>query len=190
MINKEENLYNTQIIDLPPVYSMELPTPHIFLCCRRSLIEYTLSGEQRLGRPTDDEIPDIPISDIHVSRRHGFFSTKENIVCYTAEKTINGILWNGRRLKPEEKVYLQDGDELRILLGAEEDIDDIIIICAFSNQKIRFMKGMQRFVKDSLTSLSDRGNFEGWWLKSVRKREYTKACLFILDIDDFKHINI
>ena len=181
--------HNTQIIELPPEYMEDETEFEIFICYCGCITEYTLSGQQRMGRPAAGELPDIPIADHHVSRRHGFFRTEGREIRYTAEKTTNGIMLNQRVLNPGDCVLLKDGDELRVSLGFGLNVSDVTIVCAFSTQRIRFWREMQRSLKDKLTGLSGRENFIGWWLKNCDRTDFSEACLFILDIDDFKKIN-
>lgn len=181
--------FNTQIIEIPPEYAEEPIELTVFICYGNCVAEYVLSGEQRVGRPADGMLPDIPIADQHVSRRHGFFQTMGDTVYYTTEKTTNGTLFNKRLLDPGERVLLKDGDEIRVPLGYGEDASDVTIVCAFSRQRLQFWRNVERSMRDGLTGLLGREGFIGWWLKNGQKKDYSEACLFILDIDDFKSIN-
>ena len=63
------------------------------------------------------------------------------------------------------------------------------MVCAFSRQRLQFWRNVERSMRDGLTGLLGREGFIGWWLKNGQKKDYSEACLFILDIDDFKSIN-
>lgn len=185
----ESRKFDTQYIDVPNELQEDRPSPCVFVCCGSSITEYPLADEQLIGRPDDGLIPDIPIADPFVSRRHGQFRTTESGIEYAADETKNGVFLNGIRVQPGETVLLCDGDELSIPSYAGGNRTDITLELAFSNARIDFWRGLRDSSRDKLTGLGDRKSFERWWAKSYSHRDYLRAGVFILDIDDFKQIN-
>jgi FHA domain. len=75
---------------------------------------FRLADKMRLGRMTKDNVPEIAIQNMFLSRSHGYFSIENGSVSYTAEETTNGIYLNGTVIPAGETVVLSDGDELVI----------------------------------------------------------------------------
>ena len=163
--------------------------PRLYVCYENSLSEHMLSGIQRLGRPTADDVPDIPIADSHVSHSHGFFDTKEGFTFYTAESTTNGIRRNGRDLLPGETVELKDGDEFIIPASDDGNGTDIMIVYASTAGRVNLWRNLYKASYDYLTELPGRDAFINWWNKKSTDAEWQDAAFFILDVDSFKGIN-
>ena len=190
MIFKDsDNLFKTSIMELPEEFRPDISYPRVFVCIDGMITEYALSGKQRVGRPSDDSFPDIPIKNRYVSRSHGCFVTSKRAVEYTADETTNGIFLNGELIPPGETRTLRDGDELSIKFGKDSTRNSVTLVIALSESRILLWQSLIAASKDKLTGLSGRDNFINWWSGAVNSENYSSACLFILDIDDFKHIN-
>ena len=168
-------------------YSFE---PAIVIQQRGSLEMVTLRGEQLLGRPTADSIPDIPVNAPFVSRKHGFFSTKHGDVFYTALGSMNGTFFRGRRLAEGETVRLLDGDTLRIYASRGDQVyTNINIECVLSADSRRTWRDIVQGQYDSLTGLMNRKAFTQWFDNNRMRKTGAEAYFFILDVDRFKQIN-
>ena len=189
IFNDSDNLVKTSIIEFPEDLGTDISNPGLFVCIDGMITEYTLSGKQRMGRPSDENFPDIPIKNRYVSRRHGCFVTSPGVVEYTADETTNGIFLNGELVPPGETRILRDGDELSISFGKDSTGNSVTLVIALSESRILLWQSLIAASKDKLTGLSGRDNFINWWSGTVNSKNYSSACLFILDIDDFKHIN-
>ncbi|MCR5748201.1 MAG: GGDEF domain-containing protein [Lachnospiraceae bacterium] len=163
--------------------------PTLFVCQSHSISEYRLQGHQTIGRPTEDDMPDIPVHDRFVSKNHGFFETEENQVYYTAQNTTNGIKYMGRLLKPWTKILLKDGDELVIPSDDNDSGHSVMLIYAVTASRINLWRELQKASNDKLTNLSGREGFMMWWDQNYERKDYADSVLFIMDIDDFKIIN-
>ena len=190
MIFKDsDNLFKTSIIEHQEEFSPNISDYRVFVCIDGMITEYTLSGKQIVGRPSDESFPDIPIKNRYVSRSHGFFVTSEGAVEYTADETTNGIFLNGELIPPGETRTLRDGDELSITFGKDSTRNSVTLVIALSESRILLWQSLIAASKDKLTGLSGRDNFINWWSGTVNSKNYSSACLFIMDIDDFKQIN-
>lgn len=163
--------------------------PYLFVCCGHTITEYRLEGKQTVGRPSEGNMPDIPISDQHVSKLHGTFHTFVGTTTYVAEETTNGVLLNGKEMLPGEKLYLLDGDELTIPAADSAGGADIMLIYAFSNARIHIWQELMQASKDQLTALPERDRFLSWWNRSRSSIVLSDAVVFIFDVDNFKQIN-
>jgi len=152
----------------------------------RNITEYVLEGDQTFGRPTEDESPVIAVNERFISRRHGCFHTDGDRTFFEAFKTTNGVYYRGRALCPGETVELKDGDELTI--PAEEN-GQLLIVYACSPARIRFWRELKSAYMDQLTGLGNRDTLKHWWKQAYGSKDYKKAVLFILDVDDFKSVN-
>ncbi|MCR4924412.1 MAG: GGDEF domain-containing protein [Lachnospiraceae bacterium] len=185
-----DDINNTSQIKLPDEFILsDRIEPRLFVCLGRTITEYELSGKQTVGRPSSKLDPDIAIADSHVSRSHGYFITRGDIVEYVAEETTNGVYLNGKLIIPTGCADLNDGDELTIPSWRENKREDITLAVAMSREKINFWRNLRDSSRDMLTGLSARENFLNWWIRSLNKPEFEKAYFFMLDIDDFKKIN-
>ncbi|HAG69621.1 MAG TPA: hypothetical protein DCL38_06580 [Lachnospiraceae bacterium] len=163
--------------------------PTLFVCQGRTITEYRLMGRQEMGRPAYDSAPDIPVFDRFVSRKHGFFDTEVGESFYTAAETTNGILYKGQLLTPGDRVSLKDGDELIIPSGSVSEGQSVILIYVCTEARLDLWHEFKQASKDKLTGLYGRDSFTVWWYQNCRKKDYSEAVLFILDLDDFKQIN-
>ena len=190
MIFKDsDNLFKTSIIGLPEEFRSDISDPRVFVCIDGIITEYNLFEKQSVGRPSDDSFPDIPIKNRYVSRRHGSFVTSSGVVEYTADETTNGIFLNGVLIPPGETRMLKDGDELSVPFGKDSTRNGVTLVIALSESKVFLWQSLVAASKDKLTGLSGRDQFINWWSGTVNSKNYSYACLFILDIDDFKYIN-
>ena len=186
--NHTKFLYQTpeRYIGRPAAASIK---PRLFVCCEHEIMEFALEGHQRLGRPAEQEIPDIPVTNRYLSRDHGFFETDGGLVTYTAAKTTNGTIFRRRQLEPGERVELWDGDELIVPASDSENGVDILLVCAIVENRIKIWRDMRLASRDALTGLSGRNTFRTWYLQRYRRFVDDRCSLFMLDIDFFKRIN-
>ena len=164
-------------------------SPVLFISQGKMISEYRLEGHQIMGRPTEDNRPDIPVFNRYVSRRHGYFDTDNGTIRYTPLESTNGTRFKDRLLKPNESVVLSDGDELIIPYGTSEESFPAFMIIASSKARIRLWREFQQASKDDLTGLYGREGFTVWWYQNYNNRDYDQASLFMMDIDDFKVLN-
>ncbi|MCR5674231.1 MAG: GGDEF domain-containing protein [Lachnospiraceae bacterium] len=163
--------------------------PRLFVCCEHEILEFVLEGRQTLGRPAEGTVPDIPVTNRFISRKHGIFETRDGKITYTAEKTTNGTIFRRRKLQPGETVELWDGDELIVPVADNDNGVDILLVCAIVENRIKIWRDMRLASRDALTGLSGRNAFRTWYLQKYRKWDDHPGCLFIMDIDFFKRIN-
>lgn len=164
--------------------------PILFVCQGYNVMEYRLSGHQRLGRPVaGSPYPDIPIFDSFVSKEHGYFDTGKGTVCYTALETTNGVMFNSKYVEAGTGVFLEDGDELAIPTADGDKVSYVTLIVAKTDERIDMWRGFQRASADKLTGLHGRDAFLIWWEHNYMNKDYEKASLFIMDVDDFKLVN-
>lgn len=163
--------------------------PVLFVCFEHEIMEFPLSGRQLLGRPSKEQVPDIPVTNKYVSRNHGTFDTEDGKVIYTPSESRNGTLLGKVKLTPGEPVKLQDGDELIIPASDGSEGVDVMLVCAISQNRINIWKDLMLSSKDTLTGLSMRNTFRTWYLTNHSWNKDSKICLFLLDIDKFKTIN-
>lgn len=163
--------------------------PRLYVSFGHGILMFPLHGHQSLGRTDGGNNPDIAIDNSFVSRNHGVFDTSGEKVIYTAADTRNGIYLNHRYLLPGESVQLEDGDELSIPAKDGEADIDIMLNCAISKGRIDVWEMLRRSSKDKLTGLSDRGMFSSWYRQHCHMGKWSRGCVFILDVDDFKTIN-
>ncbi len=163
--------------------------PRLFVCFEHEVMEFVLQGRQTLGRPVDQNIPDIPVTNKYVSRNHGYFETVDGTVTFTAEDTMNGTIFRRKLLTPGEKVELWDGDELIIPVSGESGGVDVMLVCAFIESRINIWRDLELAARDALTGLSGRNTFRTWYVRNHAWKREATLSLFILDIDHFKRIN-
>lgn len=166
-----------------------LVLPRLFVCCEHEIMEFVLSGHQTMGRPSDESVPDIPITNRFISRTHGCFDTDGSNITYTASETTNGTVFRRRFLQPGETVDFWDGDELIIPVTEGNDAVDVLITCAIVENRIKIWRDLRLASRDALTGLPGRNTFRTWYLQNMYLHKTINACLFILDIDHFKQIN-
>lgn len=165
-------------------------SPILFVCQENDIMEYRLSGHQTMGRPVSDvPFPDIPVFNSFVSKEHGYFDTASDIVCYTALETTNGTMFKGRYVGTGQRLVLKDGDELVIPTAGKDKVSYVTLVVAQTEERIEMWRSLQRASADKLTGLHQRDAFLNWWNHNYMNRDYEKAVLFIMDIDDFKLIN-
>ncbi len=188
--NTDDNtgLMNRSVADLLGKTKTHFFLPRLFVCFEHEVMEFVLEGRQTLGRPAENHVPDIPVTNKYVSRKHGYFETKDGKVTYTAEKTLNGIIFRRRLLKPGETVELWDGDELIIPIARDEGVD-VMLVCAITESRINIWRDLELAARDNLTGLSGRNTFRTWYIQNHSYKSHEKVSLFILDIDYFKEIN-
>jgi len=105
---------------------------YIFAVYDGRIERFRLAGRMRLGRMTKDNVPDIAIQNMFLSRSHGYFKVGNGSVGYTAEDTTNGIYLNGALIPAGKTVILSDGDELVIPTDRSAGRkNDIMLKCAF-----------------------------------------------------------
>ena len=163
--------------------------PCLFVCFEHEIMEFPLSGKQLLGRPSKDQIPDIPITNKYVSRNHGTFETIDGKVTFIPFNSSNGTLLGKIKLAPDEPIVLQDGDELIIPASDGSEGVDVMLVCALSQNRINIWRDLMLSAKDTLTGLPLRNTFRTWYLTNHSYKKDSKICLFLLDIDKFKTIN-
>ena len=150
---------------------------------------FRLADKMRLGRMTKDNVPEIAIQNMFLSRSHGYFSIENGSVSYTAEETTNGIYLNGTVLPAGETVVLSDGDELVIPTDRTSgNKNSIMLKCAFSPRNISMWSTMTEAQLDELTGLPGRRLFSEHF-RALQNNSTDDKLLFILDIDKFKQIN-
>jgi len=158
----------------------------LFISQDRNITEVRLIGEQTFGRPTEDVTPAIAMHERFISRRHGCFHTVGDRTVFEAFKTTNGVNYLGRALNPGETVELKDGDELMI---PTDENGQMLLVYASSPSRIRFWRELKSAYMDKLTGLGNRDSLKHWWKQAYWNKDYEKAVLFILDVDDFKAVN-
>ena len=163
--------------------------PCLFVCFGHEIMEFPLSGKQLLGRPSKDQIPDIPITNKYVSRNHGTFETIDGKVTFIPFNSSNGTLLGKITLAPDEPIVLQDGDELIIPASDGSEGVDVMLVCALSQNRINIWRDLMLSAKDTLTGLPLRNTFRTWYLTNHSYKKDSKICLFLLDIDKFKRVN-
>lgn len=163
--------------------------PVLFVCTGRIIKDFPLHGHQLFGRSSEMNEHDILVANRFISRKHGYFDTAEGHTLYTALETTNGIMYRGNYLEPMQSVLLRDGDELIVPDAGEDSNDCVMLIYADSKMRINMWHELQQTSRDRLTGLYNREGFLDWWKEHHRSRDYDQAALFILDVDDFKHIN-
>lgn len=169
--------------------SADTAQPLLFICFEHEIMEFPLAGKQLLGRPSKDKIPDIPVTNKYISRKHGIFETAYGKVTYTPSNSSNGTLLGKVKLTPDEPITLQDGDELIIPASDGSEGVDVMLVCALSQNRINIWRDLMKTSKDPLTGLSGRNAFKTWYLMNCSWNKELKMCLFLLDIDKFKTIN-
>ena len=127
-------------------------------------MEFSLTGKQLLGRPSKELVPDIPVTNKYVSRKHGFCETYDGKVTYTPYESRNGTLLGKTKLVSEEPVALQDGDELIIPASDGSEGVDVMLVCARSQNRINIWRDLMLSAKDTLTGLPMRNTFRTWFL--------------------------
>ena len=175
--NPTENIDSTEV------------KPRLFVCFEHEIMEFVLSGKQMIGRPAKGQVPDIPITNKYVSRKHGYFETLNGKVIYTAAESTNGTYLGKMKLEPGKTVELEDGDELIIPVSDNVEGVDVMLACAVSESRINIWRDLRLSARDTLTGLSGRNAFRTWYLMNYSWKKDEDICLFILDIDKFKRIN-
>ena len=183
------NTNRTVLLTEPMQSTQKANQPSLFVCFEREIMEFPLSGKQSLGRPSKDKLPEIPVTNPHVSRNHGTFETENGKVVYTPAHSSNGTLKGNKLLNPGEPVELKDGEELFIPVSNTSDGADVMLVCAQSKNRINIWRDLMKTSKDPLTGLSGRNAFKTWYLMNCSWNKELKMCLFLLDIDKFKTIN-
>lgn len=102
----------------------------------KQIKSYTLDNRNtwEIGRASKDNIPDIKLKSLTVSRKHGKFQNMEGIWFYLDYKGKNGTVYNKKhintgingRVKP---ILLNDGDVF-VFGGEEEEVIDCKTIWA------------------------------------------------------------
>ena len=185
----EKRADSTSLLYAPDKIGKPADNPVLFISQGKIISEYRLEGHQIMGRPTENNRPDIPVFNRYVSRKHGLFDTANGTIRYTPLESTNGTRFKDRLLKPNESVVLSDGDELIIPYGDSEESYPALMIIASSKARIRLWREFQQASKDDLTGLYGRDGFSVWWYQNYNNKDYDRASLFILDIDDFKALN-
>ncbi len=163
--------------------------PKLFVCFEHEIMEFPLIGKQLLGRPSDEQLPDIPITNKYVSRKHGFFETVDGKVTYMPAESRNGTMLGKKKLEPNKRIEIFDGDELIIPASGEDEGVDVMLVCALSESRINIWTDLMVSSMDTLTGLPGRNAFRTWFLVNHSWKSRTDMCVFILDIDKFKTIN-
>lgn len=163
--------------------------PTLFICFEHEIMEFPLEGEQVVGRPSKDRIPDIPITNKYVSRKHGVFKTVDGKVTYIPAESSNGTLLGKKKLEAGVAISILDGDELIIPASGDSEGVDVMLVCALSESRINIWKDLIVSSRDALTGLPGRNAFRTWYLMNHSWNTEAEMCLFILDIDKFKTIN-
>ena len=163
--------------------------PKLFVCFEHEIMEFPLVGRQLLGRPSEDRLPDIPVTNKYVSRKHGFFETTDGKVTYMPAESRNGTMLGKKMLEPNKRIEIMDGDELIIPASGEDEGVDVMLVCALSESRINIWTDLMVSSRDTLTGLPGRNAFRTWYLVNHSWKSNTDMCAFILDIDKFKTIN-
>ncbi|MCR4658236.1 MAG: GGDEF domain-containing protein [Lachnospiraceae bacterium] len=161
----------------------------LFVCHGRTISEYGLDGIQRIGRPSDDYMPDIPVFDRFVSRKHGILETTKKGTSYTVLETTNGVLFKGQIMKPGEKIFLSDGDELIFPSRSGKEGNSVILVFVSTEARRHLWQELRQASRDFLTGLQGRESFMIWWYQNCMKKDYASSALFIMDVDNFKLVN-
>ncbi len=163
--------------------------PSLFVCHGRTISEYSLDGTQCIGRPSEDYVPDIPVFDRFVSRKHGILETTKDGTFYTVLETTNGVVFKGRIMEPGEKIILNDGDELILPSRYGKEGNSVILVFVSTEARRHLWQELKQASKDDLTGLQGRESFMLWWYQNCRKKDYASSAMFILDVDNFKQVN-
>lgn len=144
-----ENLYATQVFQLNEnedvrTEGSESIEPRVFVSCNKNISEYILKDKMTVGRPSPENVPDIPIDDPHVSRQHGTFETNDLGTIYIPDETTNGIRRDGVELWPGGHTFLQDGDELVIPATGSDNGTDIIIVYVDSPERLNIWRSLSK----------------------------------------------
>ncbi|MGI6526561.1 MAG: ATP-binding cassette domain-containing protein [Caldicoprobacterales bacterium] len=81
-----------------------------------------------VGRKTNQNSVDLNLNAKFVSRKHGFFDCDSAGWFYVDTSSKSGTYCNGKKLLPEQKHYLRDGDVLHIFSGIKGLEDDFVTI--------------------------------------------------------------
>ena len=162
--------------------------PRLFIMIGTEILELILAGTQILGRPTDDDVPDIPIVNPYISRRHGTFETKGTKVIYIPAKTTNPTIFRGKELLEGETIELLDGDELTIPTGGEKEEKDILFAVVTSASRIQMWRQLRAQSLEPHTRLAGRHAFYSWYAQNVYGHPARKVCLFLMDIDMYQDL--
>ena len=157
--------------------------PRLFIMIEKEILEIPLVGRQILGRPTDDDVPDIPIVNPYISRRHGIFQTEGSKITYIPEKTTNPTIFRGSELTAGEPVEIMDGDELSVPTGGDSKEKDILLIVVTSKSRIQMWRKLRAQSLEPYAHLAGRNSFYSWYAQNVYGHPAKKACLFLMDID-------
>ncbi|MCR5788678.1 MAG: GGDEF domain-containing protein [Lachnospiraceae bacterium] len=161
----------------------------LFVCHGRAISEYSLDGVQYVGRPTEETLPDIPVFDPFVSRKHCLLETSEGKTSYTALETTNGVMYKGKLMTPGTKLELSDGDELILPSSRGKEGGTVILVYVCTESRRHLWQELMKASKDTLTGLNGRESFIIWWYQNCTRKDYAQTNLFILDVDDFKVVN-
>jgi two-component system cell cycle response regulator len=137
-----------------------------------------------LGRSPENT---FQFEDITVSRHHAAVAIDaDGGVHVTDQGSSNGTFVNGKRIRGDRPVRLQDGD--RIQLGSKV----VLKLVRLDPHDERFQRELfERSVRDTLTSLYNRAYFLNQ-IGVLAERHAARGlgmALLMLDIDHFKRVN-
>lgn len=188
MDEQTQYLYSSGKTGTPASSVPEKAQPRLFVSFEQEIMEFTLSGTQSFGRPSESFMPDIVIVNKYISRKHGTFETTDGVVRYTAGDTTNPTIFNRNTLTPGETVELLDGDELTITTGDGDNSSDIILVCASTNNRIGIWHELMNASMDNLTGLPRKNTFLARYMQNLRQVPGDKNCIFIIEIDHFDYL--
>ena len=106
-------------------------TPKLFVIQNDNITAVNVSVMMTIGRQTDQNNVDINFDAPFVSRKHGEIGKDDNGYYYTDIGSTNGTYFNGRKVAPNSKNYLTDGDILHIFSG-QYNTDNEFVALVFS----------------------------------------------------------
>ncbi|MBQ7676730.1 MAG: FHA domain-containing protein [Lachnospiraceae bacterium] len=162
--------------------------PKLFVSIGKEILEFSLFGRQTIGRPSDEEVPDIPVPNRYISRRHGTFETIGTTITYTPARTTNRTIFRGKALEEGEPVELLDGDELSVPIGDGTGESDILMIIAISETRISMWRTLMKESLDPRTKFGGRNAFFTWYAANIYKQPVRDMSLFIMTVDYYQEL--
>lgn len=110
--------------------------PVLYLFHEEEVRVLELSGEQKFGRITKNNFPDLYSNSPIISRRHGVFSTSPEGVFFRDIGSSNGTTLNDRRIEPGKTVQIIDGSILRIhAVNSSRTDHDVVLAAVIQKQE-------------------------------------------------------
>lgn len=162
--------------------------PKLFVSIGKEILEFPLFGRQTIGRPSDDDVPDIPVPNRYISRLHGTFETVGTTITYTPARTTNRTIFRGKTLAEGEAVTLLDGDELTVPTGDGTGESDILLIVAISDTRVAMWRTLMKQSLDPRTRFGGRNAFFTWYAANIYKHPIHDMSLFIMTVDYYQEL--